>query len=1767
MSEVSPREASGPADAGGDSGAMTSSGVSPYATGGGGVTFERRVAVQYLAHLLVGDGAVELGDGRRVVSVAFQQAPAHAVDDLVVHAARADEHEPSLVLALAVRRAPRIVSSNEDTRKLIRQFVRAVVDAPEDGPEHRLGLVVAGSQTHAEQLAKLAAHAAVQMDAPGFFELIQTPNKFDTGVRGRLDQLQRLVDAALHDLGDAEVASTLVQLRNWQLLSRLSVLMPRLESPDETDWSAVENSLIAVARDSGLAGASRLRDQLADLAAEYSPKGARVDLAMLRRAVHDCLDSAARRHRQGWQALDHLHDGALASVRDKITASDGADGVHLDRSAAAAELAAAVADTAALVVSGESGVGKSALTLLPLAAASAADPDSVQVLCVNLRHIPALTVEFENALGCPLSVLLGELSAPNRILIVDGADAVAEGRGEAFRYLVDAARDGDVKVIAVCAPDTRQIVHDTLAERFEDRVSEYVVPPLTDAEIAEVVEAFSELGNLSAHTRSRELLRRLVVVDLLIRGRVSGVPMTDADAMDEVWSGLVRRHEASDRGFPDARELALLRLADLELSRGDRLNVLSEIDPAALEGLRRDGLLRTSLDDPFMIGPEFAHDEVRRYAVARLLLGSRTLASRIFEAGAPRWSLAATRLASQAWLARPDSAGTPLQGRFASLQASFDALVEAGHGARWADVPGEALLRLADPSALLRDSWPGLRSDDDAGLRQLARLVDQRLRDGSGIVDLVAVEPIITLLLEDDAPWRAGEHAEALLRDWLQAHVVAETPVGQPLRVLLRTRLVEACDEADRRLAEQLEAEAAAREECASAAVEDRRLGLPGPRVAALGVHYGFHGRSRPPVPYQITQEIVLELLALLGPDLGNEGETVLRRVARDAPSELTPAIEELLTDRALANGPHGLLAHLTEAYYLDDEANSSGFFEYGVRQHSSRSDGLLVPQAGWYRGPFMVLFQTDFRNGVAVLNRLLNHAALIRARTPGEPFQWLPPLDNEAVAASQEEATAAAQIELSITGTCHRYIGDAEVWCWYRGTGMGPHPCVSALHALERICDRLIEAGTPVGHVVSALLDGCNNLAMVGLIVSILVRHFNDAGDLLDPYLAEPGIWEFEFQRVVAEKSGFTADSDGIVAPERRSWSFREIAMQMALQADDERAYELRELGERLVENARRLIESARDDAVPDDIDDSFKTELAIVRGWASGLDRDRYRYFEGSDSLYVQAVPPEEVTEALRSSDEEMQRAHEHFRLMNRYLIRRAREHEDAIRTEELAVDIAAARELLENPPSLSTDQRWDTPAMVAAAALEAHLLRGVALPSDALAFAAETVLRIGEGEAWPRSDEIETAYFEQGADRSAARAVPLLLLPVAAQLRIDMDGRHGRITRRPSWRRRAFQRSAAVDDIDGDATLRRARAAAIGLARTEVYEVRLHLARGLDHLWESRCAEGGTCQHEAGILLATETMRDCVLGGWDPKTGRRGTVMLEEPVTESLASVAGDSINSFRLDAAIRALAPAVTADICVSTRARARLMSLLAAHGRSLLSKTRGRADPDPRGTHSLVAARALLMLAEDGDGEAIDALIADYANCSALLANLFRALSATAEEIANRAATARQIWPIVVRRVLNLANSGYTPFEDHHYGAMALAALIPNAANEVAYLYHEVQDQPIKWWDPLALRPEVEAWLEVAAGNPICVDQLIIFLGTISPEDQARIGLPWVATLVLADPVRVARESWMLSDWLIEMRPGAADVGLEAEWQQVVDALVVAGVHRLAPYSE
>ena len=1733
MGNCDPWDTNTSEEAGSNAGSAESpAGLSPYATGGGGVTFERKVAVQYLAHLLLGDGAVEFGEGRRAVSVEFQQAPGNPVDDLVIRAARREEAEPSLELALAVRRSPNLVRSDESTQKLVREFVRAAIKMPPDGAESRLGLVVAGHQQQAQQLSTLTGLAAVQMDAPGFFDLVYTPNKYDAGVRSRLGHLESLVERALQDLGEATTDTAQVRLRTWQVLSRLTVLMPRLESPHESDWTEVANKLVTVARGPDLSGAEKLRDRLFALASDYSPRSARINLQILRRDAHETLDINFRRYRQGWQTLDHLHASALGSFRQEIADSDGVRRVRIDRSESASSLVARAEEADAVVVVGESGVGKSALTLLAL---SATDPDTMQSLCINLRQLPKLTVEFETTLGLPLSALLGELSAPLRLLVIDGADAVTEGMEDAFRYLIRAAATNGVKVVAVSGMDSMQVVHDILSTLFGESMAKHHVEPLTDAELSEIAATFPEVEGLTSNPQSRELLRRLVVMDLLVRGQLSGVPLTDADAMRQVWSKLVRRQERTDRGHPDTRESALLRLAEISLNGSDGLDVISQLDATAVTGLRQDGLLQASTENPFAIGPEFAHDEVRRYAVARLILADRDLTSRISRAGAPRWALGATRIACQAWLDEPNSTALPLQGRFTALQASFDALAKAGHGTRWGDVPSEALLTLGDPSEILRDAWPGLRADDNAGLQRLARLVDQRLRNDNGIIDCVTVEPIVSLLLEEETPWQLGKYASELLREWLLAHVLAGTPAGNPLRIVLQMKLVEACAKADIRLAEQRENEAAEKAARTPEEIERERQILESHSAMFSQITYGGRPRrQRPEIPHEYGDEVLLELLALLGADLGDDGERILLRVAKDAPGWLAPALEELLVDRSLASYGGGLLAHLTEAYYLDDESDGLTFDDDGIRDHHSRRGGLSSPLAAWHRGPFMALFQTEFRRGVAVLNRMLNHAALNRSR-------HLASLQNMSQSFGDVDVSPYRPV-LEITGTPRSYVGDEHVWMWYRGTGVGPYPCMSALQALERTCDQLIGAGIPIKTLVPLLLDGCENLAMVGLVVGILVRHSEASDDLLDPYLTEPLIWEHEFRRVANEHSWLAANSEGLDATERRKWSLREPAMIMALRAENRRVADLRALGDTLIERARRRIEQGPGaESREEEANGSEDTEvqLATVRVWASSLDRGGFQVHDTPDGPRIQATPPREVVEMLQNDYEKLELVAEEVRLINRYFLEPKKADFEVIEADELTTDVASARILLDSPTSLSVYDPWDVPALVAAAVLEAYLIRRVDLPREVLLFAVDTVLRVSEGEESPGHFEFEETYFEQGANRSAARILPLLLTPAAEHLRSIVDG------------------------VDGSVIFERASAAGLRIARAVANEVRLHLARGLDHLWAAPCGQGGPCHHQKGLQVTIEMIRDCAIGDWNPDTGRRSVILLGEPLAESISNTADDSILTDRLDASIRALAPASAANICVSTYAREFLTVLLTAQRRSLLSHK----NSDTRGTHSLVSARALLTLAQHGEDMTIYEHVNAYGNNAALLEKLLYALSAAAEETQGRAATARRIWPSVMRYVLDLHGSGYKAFGDRVYGEIALAALVPNVAPDFKYLYREVQVKPILWWEDMALESEVEEWLKAAIGNANCVDQLIGFLRVFEEEKQVRVGLPWVSTLVLGNPENVAKRSFLSAAWLIEIRSAAASVGLSARWQQVVDALVVEGVARLAPYSE
>jgi hypothetical protein len=952
-------------------------GASPYASGGGGVTLERRVAAVYLARLITGATAAELDD-RRVQRVAFQQAPAHPVDDLVITATRDDGTDP-LELSTAVRRAPDFTTSEEGTRKLIGKLIADLRRSPRAGVEKRWAICVAGPQRAAEQVGQLAALAQDQATATGFVDLVRTAGSFQRAVVDRLMHLVNLVAANLAAAG-AEATPAGAELVTWQLLGRLDVQMPRVEPPDETDWVDLQNQMELWAREPTLAAAAALRDRLESLAAKYAPVAADVDLAMLRRDAHEALHLERRRRAVAWAKVRWLDADARNAVRHTVGLTARNDGLRLPRPGHRSVIRQELGPGPPVLVCGESGVGKSALVVGELADAAAANPATCDVVVLNLRQLPRTVVVLRDALGAPLDDVLGEMSAPTRILLLDAAEVFIERDDQLLEALLRAAVTAGVTPWVVCAADGRAAVH-AVMENVAGSVREVTVDGLTDAELNEVVRAFPQLRRLVDEPRAKELLRRPAVVDLFVRSESSGLPLSEADALDIVWTKLVRNAERTTRGLPDARDQVMCQLAMQQLRQTDPATTSTSLDPAALTGLQHDVLLRRA--DRWQVLPTFAHDLLRTYAVARVLLLVDDPVAELLARGAPRWALPAARLAIQVLLAAPDSPDSPLAGRFLRVQHSVDRLPESGHGNRWADLPTEALLTLPNAQEILADAWPALVDGDAEGLRRLLRVIQQR-HGRAGFVDRLIAEPVVALLLDHDWPSRLQDEVNGLLGGWLRGLVLVREHVGHSLRVQLRDRLVARVAAGDERLVE-------VRRE------RDKRLAARTPEEVAAdkgqasrwraltASSTGRRQRRRPyrELPNELTDEALLTQLALLGADLGTTGETLLCRVAADSPESLAPTVEGLFTAFGLASHDPSLLVELIEAYYVDDRDDYIRLHHYGIRKH--RFGGVLAPHAAYDRGPFLMLLRTDLRAGVLCLNRLLNHAARIRcAGHPG---------------------------------------------------------------------------------------------------------------------------------------------------------------------------------------------------------------------------------------------------------------------------------------------------------------------------------------------------------------------------------------------------------------------------------------------------------------------------------------------------------------------------------------------------------------------------------------------------------------------------------------------------------------------------------------------------------------------------------------------------------------------------------------------------------------
>ncbi|MFI0189543.1 hypothetical protein ACH4PW_18570 [Streptomyces sp. NPDC017082] len=1643
---------------------MTHGAASPYATGGGGVRLEHRYAATLVAALLAEDPVGELGDGVVPLGVRLQASDISPVDDVVVEGRSADGRMRRV--SIGVRRDPELTAGDEKSVPLVRSFLRVVTGHWDEvaAGRWRVALAVGVSGTAVRQTDALARIAQSVSSAARFREAVARPGAANAAVRRRLTHLDALVGAAA--AGDPVLSGADARELTWRWLSALRVRQLRLEGVDETDRTTAVSALRRMVADGAVETADAVFGALAERAGAWASSAAHLDMPLVRRALSGFpLGRAASCH-QAWSVLDAMARRLREGTRPDLRA--GEVRLELDRAGERARLADAMVRTgrtgAGLVVTGEPDVGKSALTVRT---ARQLTEDGAAVACLSLRDLPASVVETEHVLGGrPLAEVFtaGEVR-PVRLLVVDGAEAVLEGRRDLLREVAVAAFRAGLGVVAVTRSDGAARVHEVLETATAQAggtgaVTRYVVARLTLAERRRLVDTFRPLIRLSADPRAEWLVGRPGLVDVLLRaGTVhesSGL-LSEADVFAAVWNGLVRNGEEHPPGAasPDEREQAVLAVARRALG------LPGEAPAGALPGLRSDAVLRAPANPAFAAGDEFATDLIRDFALCRLFL--TTGWDPLRTAGAPRWTMRAVRLACQAKLLSGDQAAV-----WRDLDREFGRLGEE-MGERWTEVPAEALLTLGDAQTAIEHVWDDLAADGHRGLRTLLRLADLRYVSDS-VADPFTLASVVASayctdrdLGQHDPSARGGlgESVRTLVLAWLRG-MARDTEGTDPLRRRVRDRLL--------------------------AAPRDRH------------------------------DEFAVEALATLGPDTDEHCEQWLREVAAAAPGRLHAAVESLGAV-FLARTHSRLLLDLTEAYYLHrpepGRRGGGAARDDGIRRHRHRP-AFGPPFAAWHLGPFFWLLREAPVDTVALINRMLDHAATVRVGAHRQPGTG-----------ADAPAAPPAGVDIDLPGIGpRRYVGDGQVWSWYRGSTAGPYPCMSALMAVERYVDQLAAADVPLPAIVGLLLDRCHNLAMAGLVVGLLVRHLQSAGDLLDAWLTAPAVWRLESTRAAGEVQALArwTGPDEAFGADRRGWTLRDAAAALTVRAvaarDRQRLDTLAGVADRLVATARAGVGGGPGD------------RLLVVQGWASVLRHENFSARRAADgSLVWQYEPPAPVAEALAPTAAALAAGGEALRLAHTYTDRDG--HPGGWPADALLADLARARRFAADPPSRTPLDPQDAPAAVAAAAVTSHARGLTTVPDDDLRWAADTLLTAAETPP-AGADAAEAWVSPTSAARSAAHAVPVLLLAPFDHLGIAPDRIEEAVT-------------ALVTRSDA---------------------LRTALATDSAPVWDAPCAEthdGTPCRRHGPLWSAVGTvLGHCRLGPWDRAAQRRHPRFLPPPHHRTLPAVPPADLLVNRLALPLACTAHART-TACLAAPAAALLPVLTDAH-RHGCAHWAAKGYDGYRAPERELVVRTLVTLAAQGSPEPLTAHLRTFAaNANALQQLLHDAATLFTYESRLRALLPT-VWPYLLGTTLEALDAGAGPRLHGPWSDYAIAALLPTPQLRTADLSPDdtLHRARRDWIPPEALAGLAGRWLVLARGEPKAADALARFARTTPRTWQSVTGLTWLERLVDGRYDAFADRCPHLTHWLTELRETPLpDATALDRWRRVVDGLAAAGDRQAA----
>lgn len=170
-------------------------------------------------------------------------------------------------------------------------------------------------------------------------------------------------------------------------------------------------------------------------------------------------------------------------------------------------------------------------------------------------------------------------------------------------------------------------------------------------------------------------------------------------------------------------------------------------------------------------------------------------------------------------------------------------------------------------------------------------------------------------------------------------------------------------------------------------------------------------------------------------------------------------------------------------------------------------SDNLSFIPPAPVQGPFLYLLLNNEDEGLRLVQTLANAAS----------EKWR---EYEQRKEFDRPALTPIPVTINLPSGPREFWGDTQIYCWFRGTTVGPYPVISALMALEEWVERQIEAGRDIEALFEKVLLGSNSVAVLGICLSMALAYPEKCLKVALPIASSADIWEMDISRLAYERS-----------------------------------------------------------------------------------------------------------------------------------------------------------------------------------------------------------------------------------------------------------------------------------------------------------------------------------------------------------------------------------------------------------------------------------------------------------------------------------------------------------------------------------------------------------------------------------------------------------------------------------------------------------------------